>query len=260
MPKVAIKLAEGNLNQLLQNSTVVECAFDIVLYNYSDISFISNNFNIGVTKKIPLGKATGGTMSKQSNCGSNCDNSTMDTLIWWNNTGPGIPDTFLSWIDLDVFSNLLASPIFSGSTGENQDNYNPGSTAAFGNGSLEVVTGIFDNIALSMTDLIRQGDGMRLAEGKTSQAVVYIRVQWLWLILPIAVHFLGILALVGTVIGGQRTKDVPLWKGSALAVLYHSVDKDGVLGTQVKDLEELERLGMIQAMLEKSSVITDMES
>lgn len=101
--------------------------------------------------------------------------------------------------------------------------------------------------------MIREKGAVQIAQGLTSQAVVYMRVQWLWLILPIALQVLGVLALVGALVGRRQTKDVPLWKGSALAVLYHSVDKDGVLGTQVKDLQELEDLGMTQVMLEKRS-------
>lgn len=132
----------------------------------------------------------------------------------------------------------------------------PGAARAFGYGSLEEVSFIFDRIAISLTDMVRLGISMQTAQGKTSQAVVFIRVRWRWLILPLAVHFLGAIALVGTIIG--RSRDVPLWKGSALAVLYHSVDKDGVLGTQVKNLEELDKVKSIQVMLEKrKSKISD---
>ncbi|KAH0532614.1 hypothetical protein TsFJ059_001284 [Trichoderma semiorbis] len=119
----------------------------------------------------------------------------------------------------------------------------------FGHGSLEEVSFIFDRIGNSLTDMMSEGISMQIAQGKTSQTVVFIRVRWRWLILPLAVHFLGAIALVGTIIG--RSRDVPLWKGSALAVLYHSVGKDGVLGTQVRNLEELDRVKSIQVMLEK---------
>lgn len=126
----------------------------------------------------------------------------------------------------------------------------------FGYSNLKEVSFIFDRIAMSLTDMVRQGISMQTAQGKTSQAVVFIRVRWRWLILPLAVHLLGAIALVGTIIG--RSRDVPLWKGSALAVLYHSVDKDGVLGTQVKNLDELEKVKSIQVMLEKKkSKISD---
>ncbi|KAL7919833.1 hypothetical protein ACQKWADRAFT_300186 [Trichoderma austrokoningii] len=240
---------------LLQNSTVVECTFGIVVYNYSNISFTSNNFHIGSSTKTPLRSVSGETPIEPPDCGqSTC--TQLDSLLWWNNTSPEIPDVSISAIDLSIVGRLFGSEAFSGSLGlTTQSPYTQptGSTTAFGNGSLETVSGILDNIAQSMTDMIREKGTVQIGQGLTSQAVVYIRVQWLWLILPIALQILGVLALIGALVGRSRTKDVPLWKGSALAVLYHSVDKDGFLGTRVRDLQELEDLGMAQVMLEKKS-------
>ncbi|KAL7789716.1 hypothetical protein V8C43DRAFT_286178 [Trichoderma afarasin] len=105
--------------------------------------------------------------------------------------------------------------------------------------------------------MIRQGSGMQIAQGTTSEAVVYIRVRWEWLILPLVVHLLGGIALFMTVVGTKRTIDVPLWKGSTLAVLYHWVDKDGIIGSQVQNLEDLEKVKKMQVMLEKKGGISD---
>lgn len=250
---------EGGLRTNLQKSMVIECALGIALYNYSNISSISNNFNIGVTEKILLGKSTGSTTEHYSN-DTMPQTDFFEITFWWNNTGRGLPESYVSMTDLAYLNAFIHSTAFSGTIRKYQnasDPLSPGATVSFGNGSLEVVSSKFDNIALSLTDLIRQSSTKQLAQGLTSQAVVYIRVRWRWLILPLAVHFLGGIALVGTVIGRQQTRDVPLWKGSALAVLYHSVDKDGVLAARVKDLEELEKVKPIQVMLEKKSAIFD---
>lgn len=236
------------LKTVLQKSDIVECTLGVVLYKYANVSSISNNFTIGTTEHMPLGMSSG-SVSFWTSSGNS------DTLVWWNDTGPGLPDVFVSEPNFNVLVNFLRSPSFTGTLGDiiqGNATYNPGSTAAFGNGSLEVVSAVFDNVALSMTDLVRQSGAMQLAQGSTSQAVVYIRVRWLWLILPLAVQFLGAVALITTVMGWRRTRNVPLWKGSALAVLYHSVDKDGVLGTQVKNLEELKQIGKMHVMLERS--------
>ncbi|QYS94323.1 hypothetical protein H0G86_001660 [Trichoderma simmonsii] len=230
---------------LLQESMVVECTLGITMYNYSDISSFSNTFNIATTEEIPIGNYSGYTLRKDRE-------SEAHLTTWWNDTGPGLPDIYLSSRFLDILIMFMKSGAFSGTFypyNSPRDDVCLGATLAFGNGSLEVASNIFDRIAMSLTDMIRQGDSMQIAQGKTSQAVVFIRVRWRWLILPLAVHFLGAIALVGTIIG--RSRDVPLWKGSALAVLYHSVDKDGVLGTQVKNLEELDKVKGIQVMLEK---------
>lgn len=248
------------LKPMLQNSTVVECTLGIALYNYSDVSFISNNFNIGSSKKIPLGNMTGATVLPPPEC-SEYTCIQLDSMLWWNSTGPGLPNVSFSKTDLSLITHLFTSPSFSGSIGPifpGSVNAPPaGSTTAFGDGSLKTVSGIFDNMAQSLTDLVREKGTVQIAQGLTSQAVVYMRVQWLWLILPITLQVLGALALIGAMVGRRQTKGVPLWKGAALAVLYHSVDKDGVLGTRVKDLQELEDLGLTQAMLEKNGEAAD---
>lgn len=241
----------AELTPMLENSTVVECTLSIAVYNYSNISFISNNFNIGSSKKTPLGSVTNETKIQPSECDKGTC-SQFDSLLWWNDTGPGIPNVSFSATDLSIVTRFFGSEAFSGSVGL-FDDQSKGSTTAFGDGSLKTVSGILDNMAQSLTDMVREKGTVQVAQGLTSQAVVYMRVQWLWLILPIALQVFGVLALIGALVGRTRTKDVPLWKGSALAVLYHSVDKDGVLGTRVKDLQELEDLGMTHVMLEKKS-------
>ncbi|OPB43701.1 hypothetical protein A0O28_0099890 [Trichoderma guizhouense] len=231
---------------LLRESVVVECTLGITLYNYSEVSSISNSFYIDTIEEIPIGNYSGYTWRKGW--------ASQDVFTrWWNDTGPGLPDVSLLSRYLDMTVMFMKSGEFSGTfwpySFPIDSDDRPGAARAFGYGSLEEVSFIFDRIAMSLTDMVRQGISMQTAQGKTSQAVVFIRVRWRWLILPLAVHFLGAIALVGTIIG--RSRDVPLWKGSALAVLYHSVDKDGVLGTQVKNLEELDKVKSIQVMLEK---------
>lgn len=235
---------------LLRKAAVIECALGVSLYNYSSISSSLNNFTIGSTDKIHLDRYTGieqGHINQYS---------AREDKAWWNDTGNGLPDVYIDMMDLKYLVNFFHSPAFCGTTNGNAgfDNFAPGATAAFANGSLEEVSRIFDSIALSLTDMVREGKQMKLAQGKTSQAVLYIRVRWRWLILPLVVQFLGGMALLGAVIAGNRAKEMPLWKGSVLAVLYHSVDKDGVLRTGMQDVEELEKVETIKAMLEKKNI------
>ncbi|KAK0755285.1 hypothetical protein N5P37_012110 [Trichoderma harzianum] len=241
------------LKTLLQNnSVIIECALRVSLYNYSDISSISNSFTVGVIEQIPLGVITGITVSDML---GNTHHPHQEASLWWNHTNDDLPDVYFSAIDFHYTSSFLRSSAFSGTLGDSTPDdhtFSPGATTFFGNGTLEVVSGIFDSISLSLTDMIRQGSGMQIA-----QAVVYIRVRWEWLILPLVVHLLGGIALFVTIVGTKRTGDVPLWKGSTLAVLYHWVNKDGIIGSQVQNLEDLEKVKKMQVMLEKKGGISD---
>ncbi|PKK50791.1 hypothetical protein CI102_5228 [Trichoderma harzianum] len=214
------------LKTLLQNNSV------IIEY----ISSISNSFTVGVIEQIPLGVITGITVSDML---GNTHHPHQEASLWWNHTNDDLPDVYFSAIDFHYTSSFLRSSAFSGTLGDSTPDdhtFSPGATTFFGNGTLEVVSGIFDSISLSLTDMIRQGSGMQIAQ---------------------VVHLLGGIALFVTIVGTKRTGDVPLWKGSTLAVLYHWVNKDGIIGSQVQNLEDLEKVKKMQVMLEKKGGISD---
>ncbi|KAL6696923.1 hypothetical protein J3F84DRAFT_407646 [Trichoderma pleuroticola] len=243
------------LKTLLRNrSAIIECALGVALYNYSEISSISNNFTIGVTEQIPLGVTTGYTVSDML---GDTDHPHQEMSLWWNHTNRDLPDVRLISVTPPASSSRLASLALLATVLLLLMFFSPGATSFFGNGTLQVISGIFDSISLSLTDMIRQGSAMQLAQGTTSQAAVYIRVRWEWLILPLVVHLLGGIALFVTVVSAKRTSDVPLWKGSTLAVLYHLVDKDGVICSHVLNLEGLEKFEKMQVMLGKKGNMSD---
>ncbi|KAL7943427.1 hypothetical protein V8C42DRAFT_354219 [Trichoderma barbatum] len=231
----------------------MECSLGVAIYRYSNISSIQYEFTIGATDKIPLGNNSGTTIDRSRSSSGNI-------ILWWNSTSPDLPDIHISLPDLVVLADFFNSPSFSGghSSVTSSGNYHPGTAAIFqgcthAEGDLvkSCISQIFDRITTSMTSQLLQSGG-EIAQGLTSQIVVYIRVRWVWLILPLVVQFLGGIALVVTIIGRKRTKNVPLWKASTLAVLYHSVDENGVLVTRVKDPRQLEEIGgTVKAVLDQ---------
>ncbi|KAL6857300.1 hypothetical protein J3F83DRAFT_365610 [Trichoderma novae-zelandiae] len=235
------------------NDLVTECSLGVAIYNYSNISTTQYDATIGATEKIPLGNNTGATLDRSGTYFG-------DNLLWWNDTGPGQPDIYISLLDLAILADFFKSPSFSGghSSVTSSGNYHPGAAGIFHSCThsyddeavKSCISEIFDSIAISMTSVLQQG-GTEVAQGLTSQIVVYIRVRWAWLILPLFVQFLGGIALIVTILGRKRTKNVPLWKASPIALLYHSVDEDGILVTGVKDPGQLEQNGKsVKAVLD----------
>jgi hypothetical protein len=210
--------------------SVMECTMGLVIYKYSNVSSVSNDFNIAAIDKIPLG---------------NYRDVTFDDLdgaiMRWNDTGPGHPDFRVSMADVSFIAGFFKSASFSGGKSfyDGNNDY-AGDFIVFNHND---VSDIMDNVARSMTDQMRNGNAMQLAQGLTSRSDVYIRVRWLWLILPLTVQVLGGIVLIMAVVGRRQTKHVPLWKASTLAVLYHAVGKDGVLKSDIKEPQELEALG-----------------
>ncbi|KAE8451714.1 hypothetical protein EG329_003171 [Mollisiaceae sp. DMI_Dod_QoI] len=92
------------------------------------------------------------------------------------------------------------------------------------NGTYFDMQGIFDAIALGMTTQLRQADPtrnptdglLRIEDTETAMQVV-IRVSWAWIALPALLQVATLGFLWHTLV---RTRKLPTWKSSALAVLF----------------------------------------
>jgi hypothetical protein len=65
------------------------------------------------------------------------------------------------------------------------------------------------------------------AEGQLGTLETHIEVRWLWLILPILCICLGAVSLL-LAIWHTHKSQVPLWKNSALALLFHGLDYEAL--------------------------------
>ena len=97
-----------------------------------------------------------------------------------------------------------------------------------------------------MTDALRTGPGSDLQYGVLRQSVVFVKVDWLWYLLPGAVEVGTLALLIGTMWTSSRHRSrVPLWKDSSLGLLFHDVKQsshsDNMLemSTKIPDEEGL---------------------
>ena len=93
-----------------------------------------------------------------------------------------------------------------------------------------------------------------IAEGVIIVNEVFVRIEWIWLILPLGIRLTAALFLLATYIDSKIRGCVP-WKSSSVALLYHEVieQKHGqaVLRSDMHDLSEMERAAKdTKAMLE----------
>ena len=81
------------------------------------------------------------------------------------------------------------------------------------------------------------------AEGVIIVNEVFVRIEWIWLILPIGVTLTAALFLLATYIDSKMKGCMP-WKSSSLALLYHEVverkHEQVVLRSDMRDLNEME--------------------
>ncbi|KAI1379644.1 hypothetical protein F4677DRAFT_409840 [Hypoxylon crocopeplum] len=64
--------------------------------------------------------------------------------------------------------------------------------------------------------------------GSFEQMEVRFQIQWEWLLLLIVLDILGHVVLISVMYTSKKTGQQELWKGSALATLYHGMDDDSI--------------------------------
>lgn len=123
--------------------------------------------------------------------------------------------------------NSFMSQTFTGSGGLNH------SGAAFSSDVQQALYNTQDisarigNLAIAMTNNIRQqNDSMAgPARGTTWTTETYVHVRWVWFSCSVAVAVLAVIFLTGSMIE-TAYRDVLVWKGSNLALLFHGQDLD----------------------------------
>ncbi|KAI0474236.1 hypothetical protein F4859DRAFT_514778 [Xylaria cf. heliscus] len=78
------------------------------------------------------------------------------------------------------------------------------------------------NIALSMTDSMRNSRNSTPVATHASETRTYIEVQWGWVALPVGLTVLNTIFVAAMVVKGRQS-NVPIWKNSSLALLLYNV-------------------------------------
>ncbi|KAI1078724.1 hypothetical protein F5B20DRAFT_201562 [Whalleya microplaca] len=109
------------------------------------------------------------------------------------------------------------------------------------------------NIAESMTEIIRNSRNSTAIAGQAFRTRTYIEVQWGWVALPLTLTILSLLLIMLMVIRTNRS-DLPLWKNSSIALLFHRVDGWAPEGEALQSPSALEKeVRGVSIMLPKDS-------
>ncbi|OOQ88061.1 hypothetical protein PEBR_14787 [Penicillium brasilianum] len=82
---------------------------------------------------------------------------------------------------------------------------------------------IMSNVAASLTKLQLEKTN-RTFSGTAHNSEVFVKVKWEWMILPGCLVLAGSLFFIATMVVNRKAR-MPLWKSSALASLYHGLEK-----------------------------------
>ncbi len=182
-------------------------------YSYSNISAVGSQFAVGGSEKIRLDSA-------------HFDVSNGDSYLRFDQ--PGLPIMTARAADVGGLVEMFTSSRFSGIIydGESQPAPPEGMGFAFATTN---VSQVFDNVATSMTDQLRSRYDV-VAHGLSVQPVVFVRVQWAWLALPIFVQLTSLVLLILIMV---ESRQVQPWKDSIVAVLCHYLAHDVDEGLQL---------------------------
>jgi Protein of unknown function (DUF3176) len=88
---------------------------------------------------------------------------------------------------------------------------------------------VMNNLAASLTKLLlspsTNPNGTTIFTGEVGSLITYVRVSWLWLILPYSLTLFGFIFLLITIYTTHKSS-APLWKSSINALLYHGLNHD----------------------------------
>ncbi|KAJ9649959.1 hypothetical protein H2198_010717 [Neophaeococcomyces mojaviensis] len=102
---------------------------------------------------------------------------------------------------------------------------------------------VLKNIVDSVT-LLNMNTNATIIKGKAGSRVTYVHVRWAWLSLPLLTILVGFAFLAWTIFDTKR-HNVPLWKGSILALMFHGFQegqlKGQIVAESVSGMERMAR-------------------
>lgn len=221
----------ANFDAML-NINVTECSLYVTGYEYTDATANGSDFYFASRREVDFAQ-------KPWDIASQLDSPCLIA----NETTRGdihTPALMIDYPGMEALHTFLSSaPI----TGEFVDgdfrNTNLGVSAAL-MGDVDLYDR-FDAMATAMTDYVRYGPNMQLAYGQVIQTEPFVSIRWGYFAVPVAIEALAILFAILSIANNRRSRNVPLWKSSTLAVLacQHN-EKLELLQTTGKGIAELE--------------------
>jgi hypothetical protein len=99
----------------------------------------------------------------------------------------------------------------------------------------------FGKLATTMTDYVRYGPNNQTAYGDLVESVPFVSIRWGYFVVPIVTEVFAILFAILSIFNNRKSRNVPLWKSSTLAVLEcRHEERLGLLRTTGKDITQIE--------------------
>ncbi|KAL3432040.1 hypothetical protein BDV09DRAFT_187867 [Aspergillus tetrazonus] len=219
---------------------ITECSLSLTAYQYSTAKANGSDFSFGEVREVDFGlEGRNPWRNVQSSNNQFGRIATNETTVNGTDT---IPELGLDYANLLALGNFFESSTFVTEwVNGNFENTDIGFAAALGGDAN--IPERFEHMAAAMTDYLRNGPNMLSATGDRVEIFPFVAIRWGYFVVPIVTETLAILFAVLTVLSNRKSKRVPLWKSSSLAVLACQVDEPaGLLRADAggKDLIEIQ--------------------
>ncbi|RDA94607.1 hypothetical protein CP533_2444 [Ophiocordyceps camponoti-saundersi (nom. inval.)] len=233
--RFAVYRATSPFPKPLTNENVTECSLSFTAYEYQGASSNGSEFRFHNVREIDLPQQGWHFLERLR----------MKLRFSADRLNPprhGFPELDTSLPEIISLQTYFRSSMISSEwvSGEGYQNVDYGISAALmGDVDLEAR---FQNMAVSMTDYMRSSTNQIHAQGMRIESVVFVTVRWEWLIGPAVTQLATLVFIVFTMTSNRRSRDVPLWKSSSLAVLscFHDV-ASGSLRGGIRDVKEIQK-------------------
>lgn len=123
------------------------------------------------------------------------------------------------------------------------------------------ITKTFENLALSMTNQIRQSDDKNsYIKGNTRSSVTIIRVNWGWAALPIGLVLLSCIFLCLSAWETRKSRQ-PIWKDGSLPILLHQLENSPVksgIRHSLHEMKQMAGIAKVQLMDRGNAIVLGM--
>lgn len=243
-PKItlfAIYRSTPDANFQMRDINITDCSLSITAYEYTGARANGSDFS-AKRREVDFGVKNPWTFRSEPG---------LLSVMYTNESTSGnihIPELGMNYASLAALETLFESTTMVTEWVEgNFVNTNLGVAAAL-TGDVDL-SDRFDKMATAMTNYLRYGPNNQTAHGEIVQSEPFVSVRWGYFAVPIVTEGLGILFAILSIFSNRRSRRVPLWKSSALAMLACQYEKRlGLLHTTTKDV------GEIQVETEKAEV------
>lgn len=233
--RFAIFRSTPDYNYLINDIEITECALSLAAYEYSiarangsEISY-TNRREVDFGVEHPWQWPTDRLASIHTN-----ETTNGDVHI------PALDINYITFMALRTF--FLSTTIVTEWVEGSYKNTNLGVSAALPR-SVDLGKR-FEKMATAMTDYLRYGPNSLSAYGDVIQNEAYVYIHWWYVSVPAATELLAILLAILTIVRNRKSRGVPLWKNSALAVLGCQLQKDeqyGLLHSSGESVDQVKK-------------------